>query len=292
VKTLSYDHQGKERSFLELLKIVRAEHFDVAFVGYPRLRIALMLWLAGVPQRVGTGYRWYSFLLNRKVFEHRKEGIKSEAAYSLGLLVPFGITPQEKLSVRIVPSSRDRHAAQQARLEYGLKDGERLVILHPGSSGSAQTWPASRFAALAAQLRQHLIRVIISGSEGERELVDQVAGDSRTDVIKVVGRFSLMEYAAFIEAASAFVANSTGPLHVAAAVGTPVVGLYPSGHATGPVRWGPITDRRRIVLPPDDQCLCAHDVKCDDPRCMERIEVDVVLKAIEDLLEETPIRPA
>ena len=83
---LTYNREIALKPFFEMLAELRRARFDVAVVAFPRFRIALLLWLAGIPLRIGTGYRWYSFLFNRKIFEHRKNVEKHEAEYNVSLL--------------------------------------------------------------------------------------------------------------------------------------------------------------------------------------------------------------
>ncbi len=88
--TLLYDRDGKPRPFFEMLREIRNAHFDAVVIAYPRFRIALLLRLAGIPVRIGTGYRWYSFLFNKRIYEHRKTVEKHEAEYNLSLLKGLG----------------------------------------------------------------------------------------------------------------------------------------------------------------------------------------------------------
>ena len=69
--TLLYSRDEKPRPFFEMLREIQNAHFDVVLVAFPHFRIALLLWLAGIPLRIGTGYRWYSFLFNKKIYEQR-----------------------------------------------------------------------------------------------------------------------------------------------------------------------------------------------------------------------------
>lgn len=273
IDTLLYDQEGGERSFWQLLREIRRESFDTAFVAYPRFRIALLLWLARIPLRAGTGYRWYSFLFNRRAHEHRKVGLRSEADYNLSLLSLFDVEISPARSVRVVPSKRDRMAARHALIEYGIEPYERLAVLHPGSGGSARDWPAERFSELAQSLVRRGMRVVVSGTEAEKGLVERIAPAAGSGILTAIGRFSLMEYAAFAECACVFIANSTGPLHLAAAVGAPVIGFYPAEAAMGPARWGPLAERKRLFV--------SHHATMDD------IAVESVVQAVDALAAET-----
>ena len=134
------------------------------------------------------------------------------------------------------------------------------------------------------------------GSEAERALVDRVASIGGQNVRGITGRLALMEYAAFIRMARLFVANSTGPLHVAAAVGTPVIGFYPSDRVMGPGRWGPLTPAKTIFVPQEKGCARCASGACDAHGAMARIAVETVAAAAQRMLgadgsERTKRRP-
>ena len=93
-EVLVYEHEDSLRSLWAILREIRKRHFDIAIIPYPRFRPALILFFAGIRTRVGSGYRWYSFLFNRRVFEHRKDAKRHEAEYNLNLLRPLGIEAQ------------------------------------------------------------------------------------------------------------------------------------------------------------------------------------------------------
>jgi ADP-heptose:LPS heptosyltransferase len=91
-KILFYDDSDRLVPFFQLVASMRAQQFDVVFHTHPRFRLALITWLARIPIRAGTGYRWYSFLFNRKIYEHRKDAKRHELEYNLNLLTTIGCT--------------------------------------------------------------------------------------------------------------------------------------------------------------------------------------------------------
>jgi ADP-heptose:LPS heptosyltransferase len=255
---------------------LRKSRFDVVFHTHPRSRLALITLLAGIPVRVGTGYRWYSYCFNRRVFEHRKDARRHELEYNLNLLGAIGCDgPWGDVRPRIVPDEGRISDARRRLAELGIPAGARLAILHPGSGASARDWSPEKFAALATMLAGSAggIAILVTGGKGEEDLVSRVLSDCPPEVRSLVGSLSILEYAALAKLASVFVANSTGPLHIAAAVGTPVVGLYPQIRPLSAARWGPYTDRKIIFTPqgfPDDCSKCAgtRGSRCE---CMDSI---------------------
>ena len=133
---------------------------------------------------------------------------------------------------------------------------------------------------LAYSLNNKLgFRVVISGSEPERTMIGSICAKSRIKVNQVAGETDLRTLAAVLSLATVVVANSTGPLHLAMAVGTKVVGLYPGKKVTSPKRWGPLGEDHRVIQPPQEECHCPPK-QC---RCMESIKVDEVADQVVSL---------
>ena len=280
---IHYDDGKRSLAFFDLVTMLRRERFDVVFHTHPRFRAALMTWFARIPIRVGTGYRWYSFLFNRKVFEHRKDAKKHELEYNLSLLGSVGVHTDGDtvaLTLEVKPQTLDWVRHFLSRL--GVREKERIVIIHPGSGGSARDWSAKNFGLLGRRIRTLPgVRVIITGGETEEILANQVRDLSGDGTIVVIDRLNLREYAALAKLASLFVANSTGPLHIAAGVGTPVIGLYPQIAPLSATRWGPYTQKKKIFSPvgmPADCTKCLAS-KVDACECMDSISVEQVFEA-------------
>ncbi len=286
---LLYDDGEAQTPFFFLTAELRAQKFDIVFHTHPRFRAALMTRLAGIPERVGTGYRWYSWLFNKKVYEHRKDAKHHELEYNLHLLKAIGasvdpatVTPE----IRVTAGSAEFVRALLASV--GITPGERVVILHPGSGSSARDWHRTHFGTLAAKLKAlPSLRVVVTGGRDEHDIVRTVRDIGGEGVVGIVDRLTLHQFAALAQAAALFIANSTGPLHVAAAVGTPVIGFYPQITPLSAARWGPYTTRKTIFTPagmPADckVCLAPGVQGC---ACMDSISVDEVFRAAVASLE-------
>lgn len=276
------DRDGRPRPSDELLAEVRSLEFDTAVHVFPRAPQAWLTYRAGIPVRVGTAYRWYSFLFNRRTKDHRRSGGRHEAEFNVRLLQPLGVEVAGPIRPRLFPGDADAAAADRVRRELGLSAVDRPAILHPGSGGSSRDWPAERFGALAAILARNG-PVVVTGSDRERSLVDSVVAHSGGAAVACAGRLTLLQLAAFVQRGSVFVANSTGPLHIAAAVGTPVVGFYPPIAAASVARWGPLSDRAATFTPNPVQCPHCHGNICVGNLCMEQIGVEQVSRAVESL---------
>ena len=236
--------------------------------------------------RIGTGYRYYSFLFNRRVYAHRKTAERHEVEYNLDLLAPLGCAalPVKPLDVPLDIPRGVRERASMMLRDAGVTG--RFVVIHPGSGGSAREWPLEHFGLLARKFIEVLnIGVVVTGTAGESARVEGVARASSGRAVNLAGRLSVKELAAVLQKASLLVANSTGPLHVGVAVGTPVVGLFPQIPVMGPRRWGPYTDNARVLVPakpPDcDDCAGSAGIPC---ACMASITVETAFAAAAELL--------
>ncbi len=132
-RTLLYDRGGRGIPFGELLSVLRAHGFDACFVVRPTFRVALLMALARIPVRVGTGYRWYSFLFNRRVYEHRKTAERHEVEYNLGLLKAIDIDPSaEPVEFALTIPPEVEKKVGKLRKEVGIRNRDTVVVLHPG----------------------------------------------------------------------------------------------------------------------------------------------------------------
>jgi len=287
---LSYDDRGTPKSFFALLFELRQRRFDVVFVVHPTFRLALLMLFAGIPIRVGTGYRWYSFLFKRRVFEHRKKAEKHEAEYNLSLLQAVGCDIRSIPTITLAVSEAARNAAAQETKQLGVLPNEKLVILHPGSGGSARDWSPQNFGDLAKALNDDGCSVVVTGSSSEKSLVEEVVKRSRGSAVASAGRLSLKELAAFIRPARLFVSNSTGPLHIAAAMGTPVIAFYPPIRECSPRRWGPLTEKKMVFAADNALCVRCNGGLCQGNDCMDQITVDRVAQAARQILSDGEMR--
>lgn len=282
-----YDEGGTPVPFRTMCRFLRRKEFDAAVVVYPRHRLAWLMACAGIPVRVGTGYRYYSFLFNRRVYEHRSDARKHEVEYNFGLLEKIGCFANGKVEFPITIPEQARLSVDHILESSGCCRDRPYMVVHPGSGGSAREWSPENFAIVASRVRTSAgIQIVITGGPGEERKVEAVLRAMGGQALPLVGRLTLRELAALLERASLMIANSTGPLHLAASVGTAVIGLYPQHTAMSATRWGPWTSRKEVFVPgkPTDcmDCLKPGVTGC---ACMDSINAEVVYEAAMRLLE-------
>jgi heptosyltransferase-3 len=226
------------RSLGELATLIQKEHFDAAVIAYPRWRVAWALWRAGVPVRIGPASKWYSIFFTHKIWQHRSEGNKHEADYNLELLAPLGV-PFKRRPTRFVLTEEEKKKARKTLESHRLSFSKPIIILHPGSGGSSARWPLSHFMQLGDKLQQDGCDVVITGGPGEDYQTIMIDQMHRIPVFIAAGSVSVRELAAVYSCADLVVTNSTGPLHLAVALGVPTVSIYSPVPTCHPLRWGP-----------------------------------------------------
>ncbi|GAB2770862.1 ADP-heptose:LPS heptosyltransferase [Hymenobacter luteus] len=233
---------------------LQTQQADVILHVFPNQLLAWSARRAGIPVRIGTRNRWYHWLTcNRLVSLSRKNSPLHEAQLNLQLLRPLTTTPevlplptvatltQLAPTVPLRPALRELLATRAAR--------QLNLILHPRSRGSAREWGLGHFGTLARLLHQAGHRVFITGTAAEgEELRDWLREHEQFITADLTGKLDLPEFIAFIGAADGLVAGSTGPLHLAAALGRQALGLYPPIRPMHPGRWAPLGPRASLLV--------------------------------------------
>lgn len=295
-KSLAYNHpfiddilllkekEGKtliRDNFQELKKY----NFDSCLIVYPTFQTSLIAFLSRIKHRIGTGYRWYSFLLNHKIFEHRKFAEKHELEYNVNLLKAFGI--DEKVSIDKIEFHLNVVPQSEIVINKLLKDNKidpakPIVIIHPGSGGSAMDLPINSFRELVEMLwADSKVSIIITGLSSEKKLCDQlIINDNIKNFARIL---SLSEMIALINKSTIFISNSTGPIHIAAALGKPTIGFYPKILSCSAKRWGPYSNKGKIFIPEIDCFDCTRE-QCERLNCMSSIKMSKVFSEVQNLL--------
>ncbi|MCK9209816.1 MAG: glycosyltransferase family 9 protein [Ignavibacteriaceae bacterium] len=281
-EVLTLDETDNIPNIFSNVRKIGSKNFDSCIVVYPTFRIAFILFLTRIKNRIGTGYRSYSFFFTKKIYEHRKYAERHELQYNMNLLKVFGIEKQLELGevdFHIQISEEGKKDVQQFFLENKIDTAKPLIIVHPGSGGSAVDLPLLKMKELVQKLLNLNVTVLITGSGNEKEICQSLVLNEK--IINVAGRFSLSSLIALIEKSSIFISNSTGPLHIAAALKKYVVGFYPKIDACSVRRWGPFTEKKMIYEPAINCQNCTRK-QCERLNCMETISIDEVFANIKN----------
>ncbi len=279
-------------SWMELIRGARGwrARYDLVINFEPDIRTNALAWLSGAPQRIGYwsggGGAFLTDALEYAPMTHVSDNARLLVARAANRPVPAS-RPGARL---VVPAEIKAQAA--ARL--GTLGGP-MIGVHASGGRESKQWHVDRFAAVARALATSRgATIVLTGHEGDRPIVDAVIrGLIDVKVVDAAGAMDVPTLAAVLERLDLLVTGDTGPMHLAAAVGTPVVALFGPSH---PARYGPRASVERIVrvdlpcspcgqvrLPPE---RCRGHV----PDCMDGITVEAVVRAANDVLDAA--RPA
>ena len=247
---------------------------------FPSKLLARLAQKARIPVRIGTRNRWQHWLTcNRLVALSRRHSPLHEAQLNLQLLRPLGgalVTPLLAVAPLVHLAAPEPLADTWQLLLGGRHPGQLNVILHPRSRGSAREWGLANFAHLAQLLHQAGHRVFITGTAAEgEELAGWLRENAAFLAADLTGRLSLPQFIAFIAAADGLIAGSTGPLHLAAALGRHALGLYPPIRPMHPGRWAPLGPHAeyRVFDKPNCQDCHTRPAACTCIRAIEPVAV-------------------
>jgi ADP-heptose:LPS heptosyltransferase len=195
---------------------------------------------------------------------------------TLNRLLDLGPNESGKLPV----SEAERAFVRKRLKDAGLSNGARMAVMHVGGKRPANRWFEDRYAAVADWIQtQNGIRVVLTGVDSERERIDQVRSHMRSEPIVVCGELNLLQTAALLEQACLYVGNDTGPMHIAAAMGTRAVAIFSARDF--PRQWYPYGDGH-IVLRRDVPCSpCFKDVCDRGLLCLDLIQIDDVRQSVQ-----------
>ena len=285
------ESKGTARSVWREAREWRARSFDLAVLFPNAFAPALVAALARTPARVGYTTQGRGALLTHALPVPDWRGLRHEVYYYLNIVAELermlgGALTAESREPRaeLVVSEPRRVSAREFLRGRGARADSSLVALCPGSTNSrAKRWPAERFAALADILVEKLgTDVALVGAREELDVSEDVARRMRARPIVLTGETELGETAAVLSVADMLVTNDTGPAHVAAAVGCPVVVIF---GPTNPVTTRPFSPLAEVVREPPDCAPCMLRDCPIDHRCMTTITVESVFERVSRILE-------
>ncbi len=289
-EAILYEKDGIHRSPLATARFARSLRrleFDTALVLHPSNRSHWIPFLAGIPVRIGYN-RKQPWLLTHRLPHRKQEGAKHEAAYALDMLEIFGIRGEPpRPSIPIQAQAVER---VEARLrEAGVAPSARLVAIHPSASCVSKRWMPERFAAVAERLAaEDGVRICLVAGADDARHAQAVAAAMRAPALNLAGQLSVAELAALLQRCALLLSNDSGPVHVAAAVGTPVVDIFGRNQAgLSPQRWGPLGEGH-VVLHKEVGCVTCLAHNCDiEFLCLTSLTADEVLAATKQVLART-----
>ena len=271
---------------LEMVRTLKERRFDAAviFTTYSQsaLPAAMLCYLAGIPLRIAhCRENPYQMLTDWIPESEPQTEVRHEVQRQLDLVGRIGCrTGDQRLSFRVPDSDAAWAIRRLASLKIDLR--EPWVLIHPGATAASRRYPAHHWAALTRMLTGELgYPVVFTGSAGEAELIDEIRASAGGLSISLAGELDLGKLGAGISCAPGVVSNNTGPAHIAAALGTPIVVLYA---LTNP-QHTPWQVRRRVLYR-DVPCRFCYKSVCPQQHhdCLSKVEPSQVLEAVRELL--------
>jgi ADP-heptose:LPS heptosyltransferase len=247
---------------LAMRKAIQAQHYDAALTLFSTSRIGWCLWRAGIPYRLAPATKLAQLFYNHHLRQHRSESAKPEYSYNLDLakklLFDVGVTAAVDLQPPYLQFAADEVARlkQQFLQQHHIPADHRLLVMHPGSGGSAVNLSLQQYAQLAHALRgAKPFTIVISVGPTERERGTQFAALlGEIPHVLYSSEQGLVMFAKHLQFADLFISGSTGPLHIAGALNRPTVGFYPRRRSATALRWQTLSsdDRRLAFSPPQN----------------------------------------
>jgi heptosyltransferase-2 len=283
---LLYDDKGMHAGLAgkwALAGDLRRHRFDLAVLFQNAFEAAFLTWLAGIPRRYGYATDGRAVFLTDPVAVPDPALLRHQVGYYWSLLTPLGLAGDPSAPA-LAPSPDEERSMDDRLASAGIGSSDLVIGINPGSTyGNAKRWLPERFAETARRLAGRLreqertpVAVVILGAKGEEALGKDIA--ARVDARSVVlsGATTIRELMAVTKRCRLLLTNDTGPMHIAAACGVPVVAVF------GPTDWrttAPYGQEQSIVREPVDCAPCLLRACPIDHRCMTRISVEKVYEA-------------
>jgi len=280
-EVILYDKKSAQRGLLGQLFFagkLRGKKFDVVVHLHATNRTHIAGFLAGIPARIGWDRR-SPWTLTHVFRDQKAEGKKHEGEYNFDLLKPLGIEAPQRLEMFFPATPRAEASLNELLFQLAIPRGKAAVVLNPSASCPSKRWPAERFAELADLITGRCgAAVFLIGGAADEVLSAKIKDLCKSPVYDFTGRLSLSMLGSLLKKTALLISNDTGPVHIAAAVGTPVVSIFGRNQAgLSPARWRPLGEQVRIVWKDVGCTVClAHNCQIAF-LCLTEISAEEVL---------------
>jgi heptosyltransferase I len=281
------------RLFLSLLLALRDTRYDLIIDFQALLKSSLWIFLARGRRKAGFGQGMAHSENSHLFLDERIPAVSMEMHAldrGLRLLQALGI-PDTQVLYDLPLGEEEERAAGQILVENGIRSDQPFVAINPMAKWPTKLWAVERFRELTECLLGKGFQVVFTGSKEDRPVLDEITRTLSSPAVRLDGRTSLKVLAAVYRSARVVVTTDTGPMHLAAAVGTPVVSLF---GPTAPWRTGPYGEGH-VVLRAGVSCSPCFSKSCkttefEPMACMNRITVEQVVEAVARLAVEKKSR--
>ena len=258
-----FDSSGRTNFLNEL-------NADAIIHVYPRSSVATAARNAGIPLRIGTTNRFYHWLTcNKLVRLSRKNSALHEAQLNVKLLRPLGHSG--KISLPEINNLFHLNKIQELseNISSLLSTEKFRLVIHPKSHSSGREWNIDYYRDLIRFLPDNKFQFIVTGGENEKDFIDEWIKKLPSHIVNLAGKLSLEELISLLNSCDGIVAASTGPLHIAAALGKYTLGIFPPIRPMNPTRWAPLGNKAGYLVSQKEcsdcrtipeKCHCINDV--------------------------------
>jgi ADP-heptose:LPS heptosyltransferase len=268
---------GRALPYAEFMHSIRKTQPDIVIDLQGGHTSSLITLFSRAASRVAGSFTNRPYAYNARV--NVSEGKHKVYSY-LEIAASVGASVNEK-NYRLHSAGARRASLQHKLRNMGIVAERRIVTVHPGAGRLQKLWSVSGFATIADWLTSREYQVVFVGGSAELDRTSEIISLLRHQTYNLVGILSLGELMALLEMSSLFLGNDNGPMHLAAAMGTPVVAMFGYADET---RWRPRCEKS-IVLRGRERCRDCSNKECRDPICINTLSSDNVKNAIKTLLQ-------
>ena len=278
----------------QMIALLKGQHFDAAIIftsfRQSSLPAAYLCYLADIPLRAAASIDGPGLLLTTR--HKHPERMMHEVERGLDLVGALGITSSERSMVLHVPEEARQAIKQQIAKYRDQQPAEKqrsLIVVHPGCSMPARTYPWEMYVEVIKLLiQQFQALIIITGAQEEQELVGRIqnalTADEKAETVGLAGVLPFPELCALIEQADLMITNNTGPMHIAAALKTPTIALF--ALTNPPEQWGPWMVPHRQLYHEVACRICYSRICPYQHECLRLVSPQLVVEAVNSLLQE------
>jgi len=286
-KVIVLDKDAEHKGWLRSIKFIRElkkNKFDLALILHPTNRAHLITFLSGIPKRIGYD-RKLGFLLTDKIKHSKQLGLKHELDYNLDLLRYLGIEAPDKELFIPIKAESEKWLTEFFKQER-INDTDKLLAIHPAASCPSKVWPVERFAETADLLAEkHGFKILVIAGPKDLTVAKNLINHLRSVTINLAGKTTVAQLASLLKRCRLLISNDSGPVHIASAVGTPVISIFARNQAgLSPKRWGPVGKKDKVLHKAACLECLAHNCK-KEFACLKAISVEDVLAAADAILK-------
>ena len=282
-RVIAVPERQKAREFVALMRRIRKEAFDTVldFHGGPRAWFITLF--SGAIRKIGYQVKYKSFIYDLKVPRDRPQGPIHSVENHLNLVRGLGVEAGQAPSLKLSKPKEEEVRRIDRIWEENHLSGSKVVAVHISAGNKFRDWGAENWAALVGELGGlDGVKVLLVGGEADQDQEKEIRARTGGRPLALVGRLNLAELGEVLARASLFVGPDSGPMHIAAAVGAPIVALF---GPTLPAHFAPwrakaVLLEKRLACRPCRQRECVSQ----DFRCLRGIMVEDVLAAARTLL--------